>query len=295
MQIRWTNLSPAQIQQALTDKGYQVSYYIVRELLKHYGFKKRKHFKSNSLGQVEGRDEQFKNIAVLKEEFILRDLPVLSIDTKKKELLGNFYRAGSHYAREARKVNDHDFVSFADGQVVPHGIYDVAKNQGYLTLGTSKDTSAFVCNNLEQFWITDLQWVYPDADCMLLLCDSGGSNSCRHYIVKQDLWHLAQRLQINIVVAHYPAYCSKWNPIEHQLFCHVHRAWQGAVFENIQIVKELAQNTSTQTGLEVKVHVNTKQYETKRAVQNDFKENLDEYIQFADSLPKWNYMILYEN
>jgi len=251
--------------------------------------------KSNSLKDVKDRNEQFTNIAILKAAFLDRHLPVLSIDTKKKELLGNYYREGTYYGQEVRCVNDHDFASFAEGRVIPHGIYDIAQNKGFLTLGISKDTSAFVCDNIEYFWINDLQYTYPEAEYILLLFDGGGSNSCRHYLVKEDLYKLAKRLQMNLIMAHYPAYCSKWNPIEHRLFCHITRTWQGAVFENIAIVKELAERTKTKTGLSVKVWINPKQYETKRTVNYAFKNNLEKYINFAESLPKWNYSINYQN
>jgi hypothetical protein len=132
----------------------------------------------------------------------------LSIDTKKKELLGNFHRPGSTYSTGAQRVNDQDFLSFADGQLVPHGIYDVRENIGYMTLGTSKDTSEFTCDNLRHFWTSALAHQYPTAHTLLLLCDGGGANSCLHYIFKQDLVTLPNSLAINILVAHYPAYCS---------------------------------------------------------------------------------------
>lgn len=270
-------------------QGIGVSLYLVRQLLKEAGFKRRKLHKTKCMGEVEDRNEQFEHIAQLKASFLARGLPVLSIDSKKKELLGDFYRQGTHYGQVARKVNDHDFPSMADGQIVPHGIYDLGRNYGYITLGTSKDTSAFVCDNIEYFWLNELQWHYPEANALLLLCDGGGANNCRHYRFKQDLWQLAQRLQIHIVVAHYPAYCSKWNPIEHRLFCHLSRAWNGAVFSNISHVKELALKTSTKTGLEVAVWINSKVYQTKRKYAVEFKHYIERFIQFADKLPKWNY------
>ena len=222
-------------------------------------------------------------------------MPVLSIDTKAKELLGNFYRKGSYYSDRQRLVNDHDFRSSAQGIVVPHGIYDIGDNFGYLTLGLSKDTSAFVCDNIMAYWQSDLQWKYHNQEWMLLLCDGGGSNNSRHYIVKQDLYKLAQSLDINIVVAHYPPYCSKWNPIEHRLFCHVHRAWEGAVFQNIQLVKELAEMTTTKTGLAVKVRINSNEYKTKRTVIPDFKNEINSFVHFDQNLPQWNYSFLKEN
>lgn len=290
--MKWTNLTPSEIRAKLLKKGCKVSYYDACQLLACHKFRRRKLLKSETLQQSEGRNEQFEHITFLKDAFLSNGLPVLSIDTKKKELIGNFHRSGTCYATEARKVNDHDFPSFAKGKVVPHGVYDVGQNKGYLTLGTSHDTSAFVCDNLEHFWADDLQWVYPSADWMLLLCDGGGSNNSRHYIVKQDLWDLAQRLQINIMVAHYPPYCSKWNPIEHRFFCHVHRAWDGTVFENIQIVKELALRTSTTTGLTIDVRINEGQYEIKRKVEDEFKNNINGYVRFSDKMPQWNYSFI---
>lgn len=292
---KWVGLKPKEIQQKLTERNHEVSFYIIHQLLSDAGLKKRSYLKAVSLKNVPHRNEQFEKISYLKNIFLDAGMPVFSIDTKAKELLGNFYRKGNYYATRHRLVNDHDFRNQADGIVVPHGIYDIADNFGYLTLGTSKDTSAFVCDNLSTFWQSDLQWKYPDKDWMLLLCDGGGSNNSRHYIVKQDLYNLAQSIDMNIVIAHYPPYCSKWNPIEHRLFCHVHRAWHGAVFQNIQIVKELAQMTSTKTGLQVKVNINDKQYQTKRIVNHEFKNNINSFVDFDPILPQWNYKFLAAN
>lgn len=290
-QVRWLGQHPGQLSRKMARRGSPISRYLVTRLLAVFGLKKRRYSKTQCLGRRGEREAQFEKIARLKEAFISRRLPVLSIDTKKKELLGNFDRGDTYYGRGVRRVNDHDFLSAADGIVVPHGIYDVAQNRGYLTLGVSQDTSEFVCDNLLWYWQQELQWHYPHADSLLLLCDSGGSNSCRHHIVKHDLYRLAQQLQINILVAHYPAYCSKWNPIEHRLFCHVHRAWQGAIFHSLQTVKALALDTSTTTGLTVKVRINSKIYTTGRNVPKDFKKRLKELITFDDHIAQWNYLI----
>ena len=290
-EVKYTHLSPLQLAMKLAQKGFgQLSAYLIKQLLKVLGFKKRKMHKNYCPKQVPLRNEQFEHIATLKAAFLDKGLPVLSIDTKKKELLGPFFRNGQPFSTAALSVLDHDFPSYADGKVIPHGIYDIGRNFGYLTLGTSHDTSAFVCDNLEYFWTKELQWIYPQADTILLLCDGGGSNNCRHYRFKQDIYLLAQRLGINIVVAHYPTYCSKWNPIEHRLFCHISRQWRGVVFENIQIVKELAELTSTKTGLEVKVRINHFQYQTGRKTDEGFKQRIEQFITFSDHIPKWNYM-----
>ena len=265
--------------------------YLVKDLLNILGYKKRKYSKEQSIGIPENRNTQFEKIANLKSAFLLHNLPILSIDTKAKEPLGNFDRNERYFGKEKRKVNDHDFASKASGVVIPHALYDLADNKGYVTLGTSKDTSEFVCDNISWYWQNKLQWKYFDADTMLILCDGGGSNSCNHYIVKQDFVKLAKSLNINILVAHYPAYCSKWNPIEHKLFCHLHRAYEGSIFHNIQIVKELTAETSTKTGLKVDVRINDKEYRTGRKYDTDFRKNIDKYILFDDEIPKWNYLI----
>ena len=284
-----------EVQRKLAERNYEVSFYIIHQLLSDAGLTRRSYLKAASLKSVPFRDEQFQKINRLKSSFLNAGYPVLSIDTKAKELIGNFYRTGTYYSDRHRLVNDHDFKTHAKGVLVPHGIYDVGDNFGYLSLGSSRDTSQFVCDNLKYYWQNDLQWKYLDKDWLLILCDGGGSNNSRHYIVKQDFYKLAQQLQINIIIAHYPPYCSKYNPIEHRLFCHVHRAWDGTVFHNIQIVKELALNTSTKTGLGVKVRINPNEYETKRSVDPDFKENIEKFVSFDGILPQWNYRFLIQN
>lgn len=291
--VKWTHLSQAQIVEKMAALNTPVSRHLVKQMLGLRGFKKRKLLKENELKAVEGRNEQFERIAATREIFARHQLPQLSIDTKNKELLGNFYRKGSTYCVEGQKVNDHDFATFAEGRLVPHGIYDISDNTGYITLGASKDTSEFVCDNLRNYWLSDLQFKYPDAHTMLLLCDGGGSNSCLHHIFKQDLLKLANQLKINILVVHYPAYCSKYNPIEHRLFAQISHTWSGVPLRNIQFVKELTDTTTTKTGLQVVSRINLKTYETKRPVEDDFKTQIQELVTFDAICPKWNYLIRY--
>jgi hypothetical protein len=184
---------------------------------------------------------------------------------------------------------DHDFPSLAEGVVIPHGIYDVQRNHGYVTLGTSHDTSAFACDCIQQWWQTYGQPTYAAADSLLLLCDGGGSNSARTYLFKQDLEKLVQDLGIEIRVAHYPPYTSKYNPIEHRLFPHLTRACQGVIFTSVDLVKDLMAKTTTKTGLEVAVDMLDKVYATGRKVDVNFKEQMR--VIFDDELPQWNYRI----
>lgn len=285
--VKWTNLKCSHISNLLKANAVDAGVHVVKQLLKICGFVKRKMAKTNSLKETKNRNEQFEYIAKLKEEFISEKLPILSIDTKKKEMLGNFYRDGKLYTIEPIKVNDHDFNTFADGIIVPHGIYDMNNNKCYLTLGKNKDTAEFVCDNIEYHWNNSIKQLYPKADKMLILCDGGGSNSSRHHVVKEQLQKLSERLKKKIVIAHYPAYCSKWNPIEHKAFCHITRAWQGVVFNSYEIVKELAEKATTKNGFTVDVHINEKIYVTGNKASVDFlKLNL---VEFNEFLPNWNY------
>ena len=179
--VRWVGLKRKEIQEKLAKRDHQVSPYIVGELIKNAGLKKRSYLKALCGKEVAFRNQQFEKIAELKSAFIDNELPVLSIDVKHKEYLGNFYRDGTYYDFKHRKVNDHDFKSLAKGIVIPHGLYDIADNFGYLTLGTSKDTSQFCTDNIAYWWQQELQWKYPDANWLLLLCDGGGSNNSRRF------------------------------------------------------------------------------------------------------------------
>lgn len=290
-EVTWTHLSQRTISDKLADKNQVTSRYHIKQMLIFRQFKKRTLLKKIALKDVEGRNEQFNKIATYRSSFTDKGLPVISIDTKKKELLGDFSRFGSAYSTTERHANDHDFLSAAQGQIVPHGIYDVNENIGYITLGLSKDTSEFVCDNLSKCWTQTLQFKYPNAETMLLLCDGGGSNASAHYIVKQDLVKLAKLLNINILVAHYPPYCSKWNPIEHRLFSQITHTWSGIALKNIEFVKNLTDTTTTRTGLKVITSINQKQYLTKREVSQKFRDNIEKYITFDDERPKWNYLI----
>ena len=286
--VRWTQLTHDDMKQRLSAQfTIQVSSTVIKKLLKKHGFKRRKAQKKETMKKVAGRNDQFKRIAELKALYQTVGNPIMSMDTKKKEYLGNFYRDGKLYTTEAVSVNDHDFNSFASGVVIPHGIYDIQLNKAVINLGTSRDTGEFACDSFRLWWYTQGKQDYPQASSILLLCDGGGSNSCHQYLFKQDLQRLANEIGIEIRVAHYPAYCSKYNPIEHRLFPHVTRACQGVVFTNIERVKKLIARTKTKKGLQVFVNLIETIYETGRKVCESFKNHMP--IIFDCLLPKWNY------
>lgn len=180
----------------------------------------------------------------------------------------------------------------ADGKINPYGIYDTVKNEGFIVIGTSKDTSEFVCDCIRLWWKKIGSSEYPKATSILLLADSGGSNSSRHFIFKEDLQKLVNDLGIEIRMAHYPPYTSKWNPIEHRLFPHVTRAMSGVIFRCYETVKELIEKTRTKSGLKVQVEILDKIYQTGRKYADDFKENMS--LIFDEYLGKWNYRAIPE-
>jgi hypothetical protein len=287
--VVWTYLSPPEIAEQLEARGTPVCADTVRDLLDTLGFVQRKAQKRLSMGATPFRNEQFKKIARLKAKYLDSDNPILSMDTKKKEHLGNFYRDGRLYTTEVIETFDHDFSSAASGLIIPHGLFDFKRNLGHITLGFSHDTSQFACDSLALWWRRCGQVAYPKAKSILLLCDGGGSNNSRHYIFKEDLQRLVNKIEIPIRVAHYPPYCSKFNPIEHRLFPHVTRALSGVILKSVELVKKLIQRTRTRTGLKVTVAMLKKVYDLKREATDRFLEAFP--IRFDGFLPEWNYVV----
>jgi len=285
--IKWTNLSRRQIAERMGALGTPVSRDVVSQLLRQHGYRRRKAQKKKTMGHHRDRNAQFEKIARLRKKYLKAGLPVISIDTKKKELLGDFYREGRIDAQAAIETNDHDFSSTGSGVVIPHGVYDVGRNRGFLHLNTSHDTSELACDSIAAWWDEHGRVEYPRAKKILVLCDGGGSNSATRYVFKEELQKLALRLGVEIRVAHYPPYCSKYNPIEHRLFPHVTRACRGVIFRTLETARYYMAKASTQTGLTVTVTMLEKVYETGRKCAEGFKESMT--IAFDKVLPKWNY------
>ncbi len=200
------------------------------------------------------------------------------------------YRAGHTYNQAPIEVYDHDWVSLATGKAVPHGLYDLTENIGYVQIGTSRDTHEFAIDSLRYWWQHHGSHQYRTADSWLLLCDGGGSNSSRSYLFKAALQALAIELGIDIRIAHYPPYTSKYNPIEHRLFPHLTRATQGVISDTVDTVKDLMAKATTATGLTVFTAVLDKVYETGKKATDELKASIQ--LVFDDVLPKWNYTAL---
>ena len=288
----WLTVSTSQIIRLFEeDHGIRISRHTINQMKEQRGFRNRSFVKALTLKDVKDRNAQFGKIKRFRCWCETMNIPIFSIDTKKKEMLGNFKRQGRVSCKGVPKSFDHDFQSFSDGVIVPHGIYDIGTNTGYLTLGTSHDTAEFVRDNFIHVWQQHLQWKYPDAHTICILCDGGGSNASSHHIVKQCLMQLATALDLNILMIHYPPYCSKYNPIEHCMFGPLTRSWHGAPLMSIEDARRRAEVTVTKKGLSIIATVNQRTYETKRPISESYESDSRKRIKFDDELPKWNYLI----
>lgn len=285
----WTDLSQQEIQEKLKNQGYEIGRRVVKQLLYMNHFKKRKIQKRKTVKQVANRNEQFEKIAQLKREYAGSPNPMISIDAKKKENLGDLWRPGSTFTKVEITSLDHDFKKLSTGTAIPHGIYDLKRNVAHIHIGTSHETSEFAYDSLKKWWWDYGKEAYPQASSILMLMDGGGSNSSRRHVFKEALQKLATEIGLEIRVAHYPPYASKWNPIEHRVFPHVTRSMQGIILRNHKMVKELIEKTKTQTGLKVFASIIDKVYELGKKVAKDFKESLK--IKFDDVLGQWNYTV----
>jgi Rhodopirellula transposase DDE domain len=283
----WTNLSVSAISDRLAELGTPADRTVVEQLLVEFQLGRRQAFKTTAMGPTRHRNQQFEIIRFYRELYLDSLNPILSIDTKKRELLGSFFRDGQLLTNQTVPVFDHDFPSFADGHIIPHGLYDLKRNRGTINLCGSHDTSEFACECIWQWWLAEGQAAYPFADSLLVLCDGGGSNSAAQLIFKQDLQTLANRIGLEIRVAHYPPYTSKYNPIEHRLFPHVSRACQGIIFKTPEQVRHYMGRAKTRTGLSVVANIVNKVYETGRKVAKGFKKTMR--ILFDNVLPRFNY------
>ena len=254
--VKWTALSRSDIAKKLK-KGFRVSRNIVRNLLKSHGYVKRKMKKIRNTGEFKERGRQFKKNARLIARYKNAGNPIVSVNTKKKERSGNLYRDGQQYCFDMEIVYDHDYAHSSEGTVIPQGIYDLKYNDAMINIGASE----FFCDSIKNWWEIIGCKRYSNATLLLLLFDCGGSNSYRHHVFKQALQMLSNDIGIEIRIAHYPPYTSKWKLMEHRLFLHVSRAMSGVVFKSYKLVKELIEKTNTENGLTVTANIIDKIYE----------------------------------
>ena len=287
----WTGLRLEQISRRLKQLGLSVCANTVRRLLDVLGYALHANRKSLSGPQSPERDHQFRYIQHQRHEFSRDQLPIISVDTKKKELVGSFKNAGRIWSREALSVNDHDFRSQAKGIAIPRGLYDVPANRGSVLIGTSHDTPQFAVDAIVDWWRGEGRRRYPQAWELLILADSGGSNAARCRLWKYALQEkLVDAYQLSVTVCHYPTGTSKWNPVEHRLFSEISKHWAGQPLTDYTTIVRLVAQTRTQTGLQVKCALSAKHYATKIKVSDKQMAELD--LLKHPILPQWNYTLL---
>jgi len=288
----WTTKSLRNLTDALQEMGYKISHPTVGVLLEEMGFslqQNRKYMETGDAGP--DRDAQFKHINDQSKEFLAAGLPVISVDTKKKELIGTYKNGGVEYRPEKSpiKVNDHDFPDPNKGKASPYGIYDIGANEGFVNVGLSADTGAFAVNSIRSWWYGMGQERYPDAQKLMITADGGGSNGRRNKLWKTCLQEFANETGIEIHVSHFPPGTSKWNKIEHRLFSQISKNWRGRPLETIEIIVSLIASTTTKTGLKVQCVVDGNQYDKGIKVS-------DEELEALNLIPnewhgEWNYII----
>lgn len=289
--LKWTHLTITEIAAELLHQGIKVARRVIKRLLNEWGFKSRQQVKSQTKAPSRNRDEQFRQIETVRNAYKQGGHPVLSIDSKRKESLGSIQRAGDVIANGRAEVLDHALPAYSDGEVTPHGIYDVQRNEGHITFTRGSDTGEFAVDALRHYWDEFGSDHYPDADRVLIHCDCGGSNSFRSHAFKYHLQQWANDANLRIDVAHYPVYCSKYNPIERRLFCHVEQAFSGRIFSTIDDLVEAAAQASTRSGLTTSA---SKLPEYQPVRRTGKSHAVPPTITHDQNLPDYNYTIVPE-
>ena len=292
---KWTRKTTGKIALQLKRMGIHVSAKTVSRLLKKMDYSLRKNLKSLESGiknppAPHRRDQQFRYIRSQIKDYAAHGLPVISVDTKSRELIGPFCQPGRKWCQQPTAVLDHDFPSDAIGVAIPYGIYDFCRNEGFVSLGTSRDTSEFAVASIGNWWKMIGSVQYPNADHLLILADCGGSNSCRTRLWKHQLQvAFANRFNLCVKVCHYPPGASKWNPIEHRMFCFISNNWAAQPLADYETALKYIRTAKTAAGLKIRAALHTKQYQKGIRIGDDQmrKVNLKHYTQ----RPNWNYSI----
>lgn len=290
--LTWTNLSLREITKLLEEK-YEIktNKNVVSEILEELGYSKQVNQKMEQVGdQHPDRNSQFEFINQKAKDFIEKGLPVISVDTKKKELIGNFKNNGAEYRpkKNPRRVLDHDFP-LEGGRVSPYGVYVVNNNTVYVNLGTSCDTGSFAVESIRRWWNIIGKASFPKADKLYVNCDGGGSNGSRVRLWKYALALLAQETGLEIHISHFPPGTSKWNKVEHRLFCYISRNWQGKPLIDIETTVNLIKSTKTESGLQVLCDVDENEYRNGIKIDDEVFEKIS--LIRDSSNPSWNYSI----
>lgn len=286
---KWTRKTLRTLVEELAHKKIKVSHETVRRLVRQLDYALRANRKEGSKRPDADRDRQMCYLTNKRRDFLKAKKPVISVDCKKKELIGNFKNAGRTWRRSARSVLATDFPSDADGKAVPYGVYDVARNRGLVGVGVSHETAAFAVNVIRRWWQTEGRVAYPEATELLIQADSGGANGYRSWLWKWELQRLADETDLTIMVTHYPTSASKWNWIEHRLFNHISANWAGEPLVRFETVLKFIRTTTTSTGLCCTAYLDRRHYQTKLTLTKEQKASI--CLTGQRVLPKRNYTI----
>mgnify|MGYP001568878860 FL=1 len=287
-ELKWTHRTPEKISEQLKQVGIDVSPKTVARLMKKIGYALRVNCKIKSTVKSALRNQQFEYIKTTRRQFQAAKLPVVSVDTKKKEMLGNFKNAGAAYSTQAWAANDHDFKRDSTGSAIPRGNYDQVANRGHVCVGSSHDTAAFAVDSLVCWWQNEGRR-YPAARQLLILADSGGSNNCRQWGWKYNLQKkLCDQFGLTVTVCHYPPGTSKWNPIEHRLFSEITKNWRGRPLDSYETVLNYLRTTKTKTGLAVTACRLEGNYLLKLKVSKEDIAALNIHRHHS-AMPQWNW------
>jgi transposase len=290
--LRWTTKSTRHLAAALTEMGHSISHSVVAKILRSRGYSLQGTRKAMEGHQHPDRDDQFRYINKLASEFLASGDPVISVDTKKKELVGQFSQAGRewHPQGEPVEVSTYNFPDQADGKAIPYGVYDLADNSAWVSVGIDHDTAVFAVATIGKWWERMGKEKYPNARRIFITADGGGSNGHRPWLWKHELAQLATTTGLEIVVSHYPPGTSKWNKIEHRLFSRITQNWRGRPLETYQTIVSLIANTKTSTGLTVRCELDPNLYPTKIKLTDQQKEAIP--LTRHEFHGDWNYAIV---
>ena len=290
--LRWTCKSVRKLAEELNRLGHQTSHRMVAELLHELGYSLQANRKTLEGSSHADRDQQFQHINQHVTEFLQQQQPVISVDTKKKELVGNFKNHGAELRPKGdpEPVRVHDFVIPELGRAAPYGVYDLANNSGWVSVGVDHDTSAFAVETIRRWWYRMGQQSYPQATELLITADSGGSNGSRVRLWKVELQRLADETGLELRVCHLPPGTSKWNKIEHCLFSFISQNWRGKPLVSHQVIVDLIAATSTKTGLKVRAQIDSNLYPSGLKVSD--KQVAALHIERDAFHGEWNYKIL---
>ena len=287
---KWLSCRLAALEEQLDAQGHGVSRPVISRLLHAHDYDLHLNMKEVEGTSPPDRDTQFRYIQEQRAQHLAAGHPCLSVDTKKKELIGNFKNAGQSWGTQAERVNVHDFPSEAEGRAVPYGIYDQQHKRGTVYVGQSADTPTFAVDNLVRWCETERPLHFPGTTELLIEADSGGSNSARSRVWKQLLQEkVSDRFGLTITVCHYPTGCSKWNPIEHRLFSEVSKTWAGCPLRSYALMLQYLNETKTETGLTVRARLVTEKYEPGIKVSDEVMNGLN--LHYHEVCPQWNYTI----